>query len=120
MKSDSRFRIVSYSYVKKNLYFIPCISPTIGIQFSGSASEIEASAKDDKAVLNFFSSLKGSTTLGGKASLQPKRTPVTNEEIEAVLVCRPTSLHISASLLRIAFILAACLITNQKIELVDN
>ena len=25
---------------------------------------------------------------GGKASLQPKRTPVSNEEIEAILVCK--------------------------------
>jgi len=27
-------------------------------------------------------------TLGGKASLQPKRNPLSNEEIEAVLVCK--------------------------------
>jgi hypothetical protein len=38
--------------------------------------------------LSFFSGSNASTTLGGKASLQPKRTSVTNEEIEAVLVCK--------------------------------
>ncbi|XP_062074569.1 uncharacterized protein LOC133778604 [Humulus lupulus] len=51
---------------------------------SGSASETQAPAKT--AALTFFSSSKASTSLGGKASLQPKRTPVTNEEIEAVLL----------------------------------
>lgn len=34
-----------------------------------------------------FSGSRISLTPGGKASLQPKRTPVTNEEIEAILVC---------------------------------
>jgi hypothetical protein len=43
--------------------------------------------------LSFFSGSNASTTLGGKASLQPKRSPVTNEEIEAVLVCK-TSLSV--------------------------
>ncbi|KAK2372041.1 hypothetical protein QL285_073224 [Trifolium repens] len=36
--------------------------------------------------LPFFSSSNTSTSLGGKASLQPKRTHVTNDEIEAVLL----------------------------------
>jgi len=45
------------------------------------------SSKSDGS-LSFFSSSNASTTLGGKASLQPKRTPVTNEEIDAVLVCK--------------------------------
>ncbi|XP_027362162.1 uncharacterized protein LOC113869860 [Abrus precatorius] len=38
------------------------------------------------AKLPFFSSSKASTSLGGKASLQPKRTPVSKEEIEAILL----------------------------------
>lgn len=57
---------------------------------SGStASKIQSVAEDDAAVIAFFSNLRASataTTLGGKASLQPKRTPVSSEEIEAVLV----------------------------------
>ncbi|XP_015896082.1 uncharacterized protein LOC107429842 [Ziziphus jujuba] len=48
---------------------------------SGSASEPQSNAAK-----TFFSGSEGSTTLGGKASLQPKRTPVSNEEIEAILL----------------------------------
>ncbi|KAH7513738.1 hypothetical protein FEM48_Zijuj11G0013200 [Ziziphus jujuba var. spinosa] len=51
--------------------------------FGGSASEPQSNAAK-----TFFSGSEGSTTLGGKASLQPKRTPVSNEEIEAILVHR--------------------------------
>ncbi|GLU05967.1 hypothetical protein SLE2022_230390 [Rubroshorea leprosula] len=40
-----------------------------------------------EADLTYFSSLKASpATVGGKASLQPKRTPVSNDEIEAILL----------------------------------
>ncbi|XP_004503831.1 uncharacterized protein, partial [Cicer arietinum] len=55
---------------------------------SGSTSETHVSPSTSGGSLSFFSSSKASTTttLGGKASLQPKRTPVTNEEIEAVLL----------------------------------
>nr|AFK41465.1 unknown [Lotus japonicus] len=53
---------------------------------SGSASEAPALSSASDASSTFFSSSKASTTLGGKASLQPKRTPVSNEEIEAVLL----------------------------------
>ncbi|PON45212.1 hypothetical protein PanWU01x14_260420 [Parasponia andersonii] len=52
----------------------------------GSASETQAPAKAGNAPHTFFSSSKASMTLGGKASLQPKRTPVSNEEIEAILL----------------------------------
>lgn len=34
----------------------------------------------------FFSNLNTPKTIGGKASLQPKRTPVSNEEMEAILL----------------------------------
>ncbi|XP_010433848.1 PREDICTED: uncharacterized protein LOC104717901 [Camelina sativa] len=34
----------------------------------------------------FFSSLNVPKTIGGKASSQPKRTPVSNEEMEAILL----------------------------------
>ncbi|KAL2337240.1 hypothetical protein Fmac_011686 [Flemingia macrophylla] len=53
---------------------------------SGSASETQAPSSTTDASIAFFSSSKGSTSLGGKASLQPRRTPVSNEEIEAVLL----------------------------------
>ncbi|KAG5563451.1 hypothetical protein RHGRI_006018 [Rhododendron griersonianum] len=36
----------------------------------------------------FMKSAPSNTTVGGKASMQPKRTPVSQEEIEAVLVCK--------------------------------
>ncbi|CAF2149482.1 hypothetical protein HID58_001362 [Brassica napus] len=43
---------------------------------------------ENEADTFFFSNLNTSpkTTIGGKASLQPKRTPVSNEEMEAILV----------------------------------
>ncbi|KAK2439184.1 hypothetical protein P8452_34724 [Trifolium repens] len=53
---------------------------------SGSASETHAVTSKSDGGLSFFSGSNASTTLGGKASLQPKRSPVTNEEIEAVLL----------------------------------
>ncbi|CAH8275563.1 unnamed protein product [Arabidopsis lyrata] len=34
----------------------------------------------------FFSNLNIQKTIGGKASSQPKRTPVSNEEMEAILL----------------------------------
>ncbi|KAL9434590.1 hypothetical protein CISIN_1g036429mg [Citrus sinensis] len=48
---------------------------------SGSASQSQAGANVDP---NNWS--KVSTTVGGKASLQPKRIPPSNEEIEAILL----------------------------------
>ncbi len=39
-----------------------------------------------------FSKSNVSTSMGGKASLQPKRTPVSEEEIEAILVCLSSSI----------------------------
>ncbi|KAK2664288.1 hypothetical protein Ddye_002862 [Dipteronia dyeriana] len=57
---------------------------------SGSASQSQsASITGDHAL---FLSSNPSTTLGGKASLQPKRKPVSNEEIEAILVRKASSL----------------------------
>lgn len=53
---------------------------------SGSASKTQASSSASDANLSFFSSSNASATVGGKASLQPKRTPVSKEEIEAVLL----------------------------------
>ncbi|KAL2347961.1 hypothetical protein Fmac_001961 [Flemingia macrophylla] len=52
---------------------------------SGSAPETRASSSTTNASIAVFSSSKASTSLGGKASLQPQRTPVSKEEIEAVL-----------------------------------
>lgn len=34
----------------------------------------------------FFSNLNAPKTIGGKASSQPKRTPISNEEMDAILV----------------------------------
>ncbi|KAH7550132.1 hypothetical protein JRO89_XS13G0140000 [Xanthoceras sorbifolium] len=57
----------------------PNLSPCRSACQSQSASVL---GDGDRAL---FSSSKTSVTLGGKASLQPKRTPVSNEEIEAIL-----------------------------------
>lgn len=56
------------------------------IFIAGSASQTQASSSASDGNLSFFSSSNASATLGGKASLQPKRTPVSKEEIEAILV----------------------------------
>ncbi|KAJ8768582.1 hypothetical protein K2173_022699 [Erythroxylum novogranatense] len=52
--------------------------------FSGSVSQ--ETLATGHADLTLFSSSNASTTVGGKASLQPKRTPVSKEEIEAILL----------------------------------
>ncbi|KAM5572159.1 hypothetical protein ABKV19_012293 [Rosa sericea] len=52
---------------------------------AGSESQTAAPLAGD-SVQAFFSSSKASTTLGGKASEQPPRTPVSKEEIEAILL----------------------------------
>ena len=54
----------------------------------GYAPETQEASGASVSAQKFFSGSKGSTSLGGKASLQPKRTPVSNEEIEAILVCK--------------------------------
>ncbi|CAN7081585.1 unnamed protein product [Brassica oleracea var. botrytis] len=41
---------------------------------------------ENEADAFFFSNLNTPKTIGGKASLQPKRTPVSNQEMEAILV----------------------------------
>ncbi|CAL0312585.1 unnamed protein product [Lupinus luteus] len=53
---------------------------------SGSTPETQASSSANDAILSFFSNPKASQSVGGKASLQPKRTPVSDEEIEAILL----------------------------------
>ncbi|KAL5747684.1 hypothetical protein ACOSQ2_024981 [Xanthoceras sorbifolium] len=53
---------------------------------SGSASQSQSASVLGDGDRALFSSSKTSVTLGGKASLQPKRTPVSNEEIEAILL----------------------------------
>ncbi|XP_059442672.1 uncharacterized protein LOC132174931 [Corylus avellana] len=51
-----------------------------------SASQSQTTSTAGDAGQTFFFSSKVSTTVGGKASLQPKRTPMSNEEIEAILL----------------------------------
>ncbi|KAK7406050.1 hypothetical protein VNO78_07666 [Psophocarpus tetragonolobus] len=53
---------------------------------SGSSTETQAFSSTTDANLAFFSSSQASNSLGGKASLQPRRTPVSKEEIEAILL----------------------------------
>ncbi|KAL6549852.1 hypothetical protein OROMI_020340 [Orobanche minor] len=42
--------------------------------------------KNEDLVRNFFSRTPSSMSFGGKASDQPKRTPVSQEEIEAIML----------------------------------
>ncbi|KAJ9148070.1 hypothetical protein P3X46_030165 [Hevea brasiliensis] len=60
--------------------------PQRHLKSSGSASHSQEASTTGNADLTFFSSSKTSTTVGGKASLQPKRTPLSNDEIEAILL----------------------------------
>ncbi|XVF12964.1 hypothetical protein REPUB_Repub08aG0165900 [Reevesia pubescens] len=50
-----------------------------------SGLQPQAANKTGDVDLAFFSSSKAPATVGGKASLQPKRTPLSNDEIEAIL-----------------------------------
>lgn len=61
--------------------------------FADSGLQAQVASKTGDGDLTFFSSSKVPATVGGKASLQPKRTPVSNEEIEAILVCKPVLFH---------------------------
>ncbi|XP_002509966.2 uncharacterized protein LOC8287858 isoform X2 [Ricinus communis] len=66
---------------------IPLIKfPQRHLKSSGSASKSHEASAVGNGNLPFFSSSKASMTVGGKASLQPKRTPVSNDEIEAILL----------------------------------
>lgn len=59
------------------------------LKFRNTLLEIsEGSTKqvENEADTFFFSKLNTPKTIGGKASLQPKRTPVSNQEMEAILV----------------------------------
>ncbi|KAL5999003.1 hypothetical protein ACLOJK_009952 [Asimina triloba] len=59
---------------------------------SGSGSQVQISssskAQDGYALSSEVPARPKNTAVGGKASLQPKRTPVSDREIEAILVCR--------------------------------
>ncbi|CAE6180069.1 unnamed protein product [Arabidopsis arenosa] len=50
-----------------------------------NASEGKTQVANEADTL-FFSNLNIQKTIGGKASSQPKRTPVSNEEMEAILL----------------------------------
>ncbi|XP_042504531.1 uncharacterized protein LOC122081450 [Macadamia integrifolia] len=58
---------------------------------SGSASQPDAASKAGDVQTTLFSRSEvpgtpDNTSVGGKASAQPKRTPVTDREIEAILL----------------------------------
>ncbi|KAG2680873.1 hypothetical protein I3843_11G118700 [Carya illinoinensis] len=53
---------------------------------SDSASQTQTTYTPGDSGQTYFFGSKVSTTVGGKASLQPKRTPVSNEEIETILL----------------------------------
>ncbi|KAL8238864.1 hypothetical protein R6Q59_015431 [Mikania micrantha] len=70
---------------------IPLIKfPQRHLKPSGSANQPQATqakpAASDAPSAFFSRSAPSETTLGGKASLQPKRTPMTQEEIDAILL----------------------------------
>ncbi|EOA15860.1 hypothetical protein CARUB_v10007685mg [Capsella rubella] len=51
----------------------------------GKLHAMNFAASEGKTDTLFFSNLNVPKTMGGKASSQPKRTPVPNEEMEAIL-----------------------------------
>ncbi|PKI45321.1 uncharacterized protein LOC116206060 [Punica granatum] len=53
---------------------------------SDGASQLPASSTSIGVDQGFFMKSTASTSLGGKASLQPKRMAVSQEEIEAILL----------------------------------
>ncbi|XP_071730673.1 uncharacterized protein [Rutidosis leptorrhynchoides] len=54
---------------------------------SGSVPQTQAAPASSDVTSTFFSkSAPSEKTLGGKASLQPKRTPMTQEEIDAIML----------------------------------
>lgn len=53
---------------------------------SATATQSQSASSSVDAFFTSFSSSKAPASVGGKASLQPKRTPVSNDEIEAILV----------------------------------
>ncbi|XP_076903996.1 uncharacterized protein LOC143559237 [Bidens hawaiensis] len=53
---------------------------------SGSVTQTQAKPAASNDSTTFFSKPPSEKTLGGKASLQPKRTPMTQEEIDAILL----------------------------------
>ncbi|XP_038991301.1 uncharacterized protein LOC120114466 [Hibiscus syriacus] len=60
--------------------------PQRHLKSSDSGLQSQTGGKTGDGDLTFFSSSKAPSTVGGKASLQPKRTPVSNEEMEAILL----------------------------------
>ncbi|XP_011101047.1 uncharacterized protein LOC105179146 [Sesamum indicum] len=66
--------------------------PQRHLNFSGTTRQIEEMSaradvhKNDDLVREFFSRSASSMSVGGKASDQPKRTPVSQEEIEAIML----------------------------------
>ncbi|KAL4565424.1 hypothetical protein LXL04_029518 [Taraxacum kok-saghyz] len=54
---------------------------------SGSGAQTQATPAANEVPSTFFSkSAPSEKTLGGKASLQPKRTPMSQEEIDAIML----------------------------------
>ncbi|KAK4422514.1 hypothetical protein Salat_1833900 [Sesamum alatum] len=53
---------------------------------SGTTSQRQETSENNDLVRNFFSRSPSSTSVGGKASDQPKRTPVSQEEIDAIML----------------------------------
>ncbi|CAJ1927266.1 unnamed protein product [Sphenostylis stenocarpa] len=80
---------------------------------SGSVPETQALSSITDANLPFFTSSNVLISPGGKASLQPKRTPVSNEEIEAVLYLEPESMGLGRTS-------AVSFLVQQKVSLMDD
>lgn len=53
---------------------------------ANSSSQKQAAASTEEAPRNFFSRSPSNMTAGGKASEQPKRVPVSQDEIEAIML----------------------------------
>ncbi|OVA11315.1 hypothetical protein BVC80_9007g10 [Macleaya cordata] len=53
---------------------------------SDSGSQLQAVSKPSDAPNTFFSMSSPNPSVGGKASEQPKRTPISDKEMEAILL----------------------------------
>lgn len=75
--------------ISQELFFLFKLCDIGGIKSFNLYDKITEGTKqvENEADTFFFSNLNTpKTTIGGKASLQPKRTPVSNDEMEAILV----------------------------------
>ncbi|KAL0371911.1 UNVERIFIED_CONTAM: hypothetical protein Scaly_0872700 [Sesamum calycinum] len=79
------------------LFLFGTRDPPLPSHGPGTTSHHQETSENDNLVRNFFSRSPSSTSVGGKASDQPKRTPVSQEEIEAIMLLAIDVISVCAS-----------------------